>query len=84
MPEQRGAGARASADRLGRLLNLVPYLLARPGIPVEEAAGDLGVSEWLVHGTTTAGAAVNARGCDHWEFRDGKIARKDSYWKILG
>jgi proteasome accessory factor C len=35
---------RASVDRLGRLLNLVPYLLARPGIPVAEAAADLGVS----------------------------------------
>ena len=35
----------ASADRLGRLLNLVPYLLARPGIRVAEAAGDLGVTE---------------------------------------
>jgi proteasome accessory factor C len=34
-----------SADRLGRLLNLVPYLLARPGIRVAEAAADLGVSE---------------------------------------
>jgi proteasome accessory factor C len=34
-----------SADRLGRLLNLVPYLLARPGILVAEAAADLGVSE---------------------------------------
>ena len=31
-----------SADRLARLLNLVPYLLARPGIEVAEAAGDLG------------------------------------------
>ncbi|HET8683487.1 MAG TPA: protein pafC, partial [Micromonosporaceae bacterium] len=35
---------RASADRLGRLLNLVPYLLARPGIAVDEAAADLGVT----------------------------------------
>jgi proteasome accessory factor C len=35
----------ASADRLGRLLNLVPYLLARPGIRVAEAAADLGVTE---------------------------------------
>src|SRR3954451_6165975 len=34
-----------SADRLGRLLNLVPYLLARPGIAVAEAAADLGVTE---------------------------------------
>jgi proteasome accessory factor C len=37
--------APASADRLGRLLNLVPYLLARPGIRVAEAAADLGVTE---------------------------------------
>ncbi|WP_018352436.1 helix-turn-helix transcriptional regulator [Longispora albida] len=34
-----------SADRLGRLLNLVPYLLARPGIRLADAAADLGVSE---------------------------------------
>ncbi len=38
-------GPRQSADRLGRLLNLVPYLLARPGILVAQAASDLGVSE---------------------------------------
>lgn len=35
----------ASADRLGRLLNLVPYLLARPGIEIAQAAADLGVGE---------------------------------------
>jgi proteasome accessory factor C len=40
-----GAGSRASADRLARLLNLVPYLLARPGIAVAEAAADLGITE---------------------------------------
>jgi proteasome accessory factor C len=37
----RGGGG----DRLARLLNLVPYLLARPGIAVSEAAADLGVSD---------------------------------------
>jgi proteasome accessory factor C len=37
--------ARRVGDRLGRLLNLVPYLLARPGILVADAAADLGVSE---------------------------------------
>jgi proteasome accessory factor C len=31
-------------DRLPRLLALVPYLLARPGIPIDEAAADLGVT----------------------------------------
>ena len=34
-----------SADRLPRLLALVPYLLARPGIRVAEAAADFGVTE---------------------------------------
>jgi proteasome accessory factor C len=44
-PAQRAGGSRASVDRLARLLNLVPYLLARPGIELAEAATDLGVSE---------------------------------------
>ena len=43
--DRRPVTATGSADRLGRLLNLVPYLLARPGIRVAEAAADLGVSE---------------------------------------
>jgi proteasome accessory factor C len=32
-------------DRLARLLSLVPYFLARPGIAAAEAAADLGVSQ---------------------------------------
>ncbi|WP_170318884.1 helix-turn-helix transcriptional regulator [Allorhizocola rhizosphaerae] len=35
----------SAGDRLARLLNLVPYLLARPGIRLSEAASDLGVTE---------------------------------------
>jgi proteasome accessory factor C len=35
----------ASADRLPRLLALIPYLLARPGVRVAEAAADFGVPE---------------------------------------
>ncbi|HET8642771.1 MAG TPA: YafY family protein [Pseudonocardiaceae bacterium] len=34
----------AVTDRLPRLLALVPYLLARPGIRIDEAAADFGVS----------------------------------------
>jgi ketosteroid isomerase-like protein len=45
--------------------------------------GDLGVSEWLLTGTTAEGRRVKVRGCDHWEFRDGKVVRKDSYWKLV-
>ncbi len=42
-----------------------------------------GVSEWTLTGTTTSGVKLKVRGCDLWEFKDGKITRKDSYWKIV-
>jgi proteasome accessory factor C len=45
VPAARAGGSRTSADRLARLLNLVPYLLARPGIRIAEAAADLDVTE---------------------------------------
>ncbi len=45
--------------------------------------GTKGVSEWLLTGTTPDGQRVEVRGCDHFEFRNGKIVRKDSYWKIV-
>jgi len=45
--------------------------------------GSRGVSEWTITGTTPAGVRVEARGCDHFQFRDGKIVKKDSYWKIV-
>jgi steroid delta-isomerase-like uncharacterized protein len=47
------------------------------------ADGNKGVSEWTLTGTTTAGVSLKVRGCDHWEFRNGKVTRKDSYWKIV-
>jgi len=40
-------------------------------------------SEWLLTGTTPEGEPIRVRGCDHYEFRGGKIVRKDSYWKIV-
>lgn len=46
-------------------------------------SGDLGVSEWLLTGTTPEGRRLRVRGCDHWEFRGGEVVRKDSYWKIV-
>lgn len=46
-------------------------------------SGNLGVSEWLLTGTTPDGREVRVRGCDLWEFADGKVIRKDSYWKIV-
>jgi proteasome accessory factor C len=37
--------AEGVADRLPRLLTLVPWLLARPGVPVAEAAAEFGITE---------------------------------------
>jgi ketosteroid isomerase-like protein len=46
-------------------------------------SGNRGCSEWLLTGTTTQGERIEVRGCDLFEFRGGKIARKDSYWKLV-
>ena len=45
--------------------------------------GDRGVSEWTIRGTQSSGEPIEIRGCDLFEFADGKISRKDSFWKIL-
>ena len=47
------------------------------------ADGNMGVSEWTLTGTTTSGVKLKVRGCDLWEFGNGKITRKNSYWKIV-
>jgi steroid delta-isomerase-like uncharacterized protein len=43
--------------------------------------GRRGVSEWTLSGTTTDGDRLEVRGCDLWTFEDGRIVRKDSFWK---
>jgi ketosteroid isomerase-like protein len=61
--------------------------------------GDRGVSEWTIRGTQATGESpdtisrvaaavsqpppIEVRGCDLFEFTDGKISRKDSFWKII-
>jgi ketosteroid isomerase-like protein len=46
-------------------------------------SGSTGMSKWLLTGTTPDGKKVRVRGCDFYTFRDGKVTRKDSYWKIV-
>jgi len=41
------------------------------------------VSEWTITGTDAAGNRVEVQGCDLIEFSDGKVVRKDAYWKIV-
>lgn len=47
-------------------------------------SGDHAVSRWLLTGTTAEGESVRVRGCDLFDLADdGRICRKDSYWKIV-
>ena len=47
------------------------------------ASGHRGASEWTIRGTTVEGQSIEVRGCDLWTFdKDGKIVRKDSFWKL--
>jgi len=45
-------------------------------------SGNTGMSQWTIRGTSTRGQRIEVRGCDVYTFRDGKIIKKDSYWKI--
>jgi ketosteroid isomerase-like protein len=85
----RGAhpfGARAEGHEAVRAL-LATRFEGIPDVHYSDdrhfVCADRGVSEWLLTGNTRDGREIRVRGCDLFEFRDGKIARKDSYWKIV-
>lgn len=46
-------------------------------------AGGRAVTVWRVTGNSEDGGALDFQGCDLWEFRDGLVLNKDTYWKIL-
>jgi ketosteroid isomerase-like protein len=45
--------------------------------------GDRAVTVWMVTGKAADGTVLNYKGCDLYEFKDGLIHRKDTYWKIV-
>jgi ketosteroid isomerase-like protein len=48
-----------------------------------DSAAKTGMSKWTLTGTRRDGARIEVRGCDFYSFRDGKVIRKDAYWKIV-
>jgi hypothetical protein len=48
-----------------------------------DAVANTGMSKWTLTGTTSDGERKEVHGCDFYAFRDGKVTRKDSYWKIV-
>jgi steroid delta-isomerase-like uncharacterized protein len=84
-------GARPRGDRYTGKAEVRAGLAKRfEGIPNVHYGDDrhwagenFGVSEWTLTGTTVAGKVLEVRGVDLLEFVDGKITRKDSFWKIV-
>lgn len=48
-----------------------------------DAGGSRACSEWTVKGTPKEGVPLDQLGCDLWTFRDGRITKKDTYWKFI-
>ena len=83
-PDPWGERFQGKAAVRTALLTLFKTL---PDVQFTEAvhwvAGNRGTSEWTCVATTPKGLPLRARGCDLFEFRDGLITRKDSYFKKL-
>lgn len=45
--------------------------------------GDRGVSYWVVTGKNANGENLHLNGCDLYEFKNGKIVYKDTFWKTI-
>ncbi len=85
----RGAGPRGdlysgkAAVRAGLATRFEGIPDVHYGADRHWACGDFGVSEWTLTGTTRSGKRLEVRGVDLLEFVEGKITRKDSFWKIV-
>jgi len=45
--------------------------------------GNRAVTVWRVRGHSADGTVLDYQGCDLWEFKDGLVQNKDTYWKIV-
>ena len=72
-------GRQAIRDALGQRFAAVPDITWSEGR--HWIFGDKALSEWRVRGTLPDGARLDCRGCDLWEFRGGKVLKKDTYYK---
>jgi ketosteroid isomerase-like protein len=77
---ERIHGKDAVARYLSERFKVIPDMC---WVPIYDHVYDnKGVSVWTVKGTGANGETIDAQGCDLWEFRDGKVLNKDTYWKI--
>jgi ketosteroid isomerase-like protein len=70
------AEIRASIEAVFQMLPDIQFRDAQRWV-----CGDRGVAEWTCTATTPKGRPMEVRGCDLFEFRNGKVVRKDTYFK---
>ena len=75
---ERFVGKPAIREILGMRFKSMPDIQWRDG--QSWIMGDKALSEWRVTGTAPTGK-IDCLGCDLWEFRQGKIVKKDTYYK---
>ena len=77
----RFVGAAAVREALrGRLAGLPDVHYGHDSHYVD---GDMGISQWTLTGTPASGQPIEVRGCDFYTFQNGKVVKKDSFWKIV-
>ena len=48
-----------------------------------DTSANTGISKWTLTGTRRDGQRIEVWGCDFYTFHEGKVTRKDSYWKLV-
>lgn len=79
----RFEGKQAVRGALASRFQGLPDVHYRDDEHYVDAAANTGMSKWTLTGTTSEGVRQEVRGCDFYTFRQGKVIRKDSYWKIV-
>ena len=80
---ERVVGTEALRAMLRRRFRTIPDMAWE--IRSHWVGGARGCSEWRVTGTETNGNRLDWLGCDLWELDgDGRIVKKDTYWKYAG
>jgi ketosteroid isomerase-like protein len=77
----RYEGAEAVREALSGRFKGLPDV--HYGNDVHYVDGDMGISRWTLTGTPASGQPLEVHGCDFYSFRDGKVMKKDSFWKIV-
>ena len=79
----RAEGKEAVRAALAGRFEGLPDVHYGDGEHFVDAAAGAGMSKWNLTATARDGRRIEVRGCDFYTFKDGKVSRKDSYWKIV-